>query len=95
VPAFEKADTQVLGISVDTFPSLGAFARSLDLNFPLLSDFPRHEATQAYGTYRPDLGTSRRITYVVDKLGVVRAEIVSDDNMTRHAERALEVVQGL
>ena len=92
---FEKANTQVLGISVDTFPSLGVFGKSLDLNFPLLSDFPRHEATTAYGTYKPDLGTSRRITYVVDKEGIIRAEIVSDDNMTRHAERALEVVQSL
>lgn len=93
--AFEEANTQVLGISVDTFPSLGAFGKSLDLNFPLLSDFPRHEATMAYGTYRPDLGTSRRVTYVVDKQGIIRAEIVSDDNMTRHAEQALQVVREL
>lgn len=92
---FEKANTQVLGISVDTFPSLGVFGRSLDLNFPLLSDFPEHEVTKAYGTYKPDLGTSRRITYVVDKEGIIRAEIISDEDMRRHAERALEVVRSL
>ncbi len=92
---FERANTQVLGISVDTFPSIGAFARSIELNFPLLSDFPKNEATKAYGTYNAERGTSRRITYVVDTEGVIRAEIVSDQDMTRHAEEALAAVRRL
>jgi peroxiredoxin len=95
IPEFEKADTQVLGISIDTFPSAGAFARSMDLNFPLLSDFPRYEATKAYDTYLPDRGTSRRITYVVNKEGVVSDLIISDNDMTRHAEEALAAVRRL
>jgi len=89
---FQRLETQVLGISVDTFMSLGVFAHSIDLNFPLLSDFPDHKATKAYDTYDPATGTSRRVTYVVDKQGVVRAEIVSDEDMHRHAQEALEVV---
>jgi peroxiredoxin len=92
---FQRADTQVLGISVDTYPSIGIFANSLNLNFPLLSDFPENNATKAYGTYNPQTGQSRRITYVVDKEGIVRAEIESDDDMSHHAERALEVAQDL
>ena len=92
---FEKADATVLGISVDTFPSLRAFANSLNLNFPLLSDFPDNAVTKAYGTYNPATGLSRRVTYVVDKEGTVQAEIVSDEQMTRHAEEALQVVQKL
>jgi peroxiredoxin len=90
---FVKADTQVLGISVDTFPSIGVFANSLDLNFPLLSDFPENKATKTYGTYNPEYGTSNRRTYVVDKAGIIRAEIVSDDDMSRHAEDALRTVR--
>lgn len=90
---FERLQTQVLGISVDTFMSLGVFGHSIDLNFPLLSDFPDHKATKAYGTYDPATGTSRRVTYVVDKAGVIRAEIVSDDDMHRHAQEAVGVVQ--
>jgi len=92
---FQKLDTQVLGISVDTFMSLGVFAHSIDLNFPLLSDFPEHNATKAYGTYDPATGTSRRITYVVDKQGIIRAEIISDEDMHRHAQDALAAVQRL
>jgi peroxiredoxin len=90
---FERLETQVLGISVDTFMSLGVFGHSIDLNFPLLSDFPEHKATKAYETYDPATGTSRRVTYVVDKAGVIRAEIVSDDDMHRHEQEALHYIQ--
>ena len=92
---FQRLDSQVLGISVDTFMSLRVFANSIDLNYPLLSDFPSHDATGAYGTYDANSGTSRRVTYVVDKQGIIRAEIVSDDDMSKHATAALEAVQKL
>jgi peroxiredoxin len=92
---FEKLDTLLFGISVDTAMSLDVFAHSMDLNFPLLSDFPEHKATRAYGTYDPVTGTSRRVTYVVDKLGLVQAEIVSNDDMHEHASRALAAAQRL
>lgn len=92
---FERLNTRVLGISVDTYPSIGIFANSLNLNFPLLSDFPENSTTKAYGTYSPLSGVSRRITYVVDKEGIIRAEIQSDDDMSRHAEQALAMVRDL
>jgi peroxiredoxin (alkyl hydroperoxide reductase subunit C) len=89
---FERANAQVLGISIDTAASLHAFATSLELNFPLLSDFPHNEATRAYGTYDAEAGVSRRVTYVVDREGIIRAEIVSDEDMSQHAREALRVV---
>ena len=95
IPEFEKASTQVLGISIDTFPSIGVFAKSIDLNFPLLSDFPKNEATRTYGTYNAERGTSRRVTYVIDKEGIIRAEIVSDQDMAKHSEDALAAVRKL
>jgi peroxiredoxin len=49
--SFEKADTQVFGISVDSHWSNAAFARSLGLGFPLLSDW-RREASEAFGMLR-------------------------------------------
>src|ERR1700733_4949646 len=36
---FETADTQVFGISTDNTPSQKKFAESLNVNFPILSDF--------------------------------------------------------
>jgi peroxiredoxin len=90
---FLKANAEVLGISVDTFPSVGSFARSLNLNFPMLSDFPENKATKAYGTYNAAQGVSRRVTFVVDSEGILRGEIVSDEDMARHADESLALVR--
>lgn len=95
LPEFEKANTQVLGISIDTVPALGAFAKELGLKFPLLSDFPNFQTTKAYGTFVEGRSVSRRVTYVVDKEGIIRAEIVSDMDMTKHSEDALKAVREL
>jgi glutaredoxin len=66
-------DTQVLGISVDSVPSLKAWAESLGgIHYPLLSDFYPHGAVAAqYGVLRSD-GRSERALFVVDKSGAVR-----------------------
>ncbi len=61
----------------------------------MLSDFPKHAVCEAYGTYVEDRGVSRRITYVIDKQGVVRSEIVSDQDMTKHSDDALAAVKEL
>ena len=51
---FEGADTQVLGISVDSIPSHVAWAKSLGgITYPLLSDFePKGAVAKAYGAFR-------------------------------------------
>ena len=49
-----------------------AFADSLKLNFPLLSDFPDGKATQAYGVYIPERKLAQRSWFIIDKQGVIR-----------------------
>ena len=49
-----------------------AFADSLKLNFPLLSDFPDGKATQAYGVYNTERRLATRSWFIVDKQGVIR-----------------------
>jgi mycoredoxin-dependent peroxiredoxin len=92
---FSEADTQVLGISVDPFPSLGAWSKDLGLWFPLLSDWPRNEVSRAYGTFNEGRSVSNRITFVIDKRGIVRAVISDEQDMERHAREALEKVREL
>ena len=59
---------EVLGISVDSHYANTAFARSLGLEFPLLSDF-RHEASRAFGVFDPERRYSRRAVFVIDPHG--------------------------
>ncbi len=76
---FEGYNTQVLGISVDSVPSLKAWAESLGgISYPLLSDFWPHGAVaKQYGALRED-GRSERALFVVDKEGIVRYVDIHD-----------------
>jgi alkyl hydroperoxide reductase subunit AhpC len=69
---FERADTQVVGISTDSIYSHEAWAKSLGgITYPLLGDIHR-EVVKKYGVYWPDLNACYRATFVIDKHGVVR-----------------------
>jgi peroxiredoxin len=70
--AFERAGTQVLGISVDSVWTHQAFAKQLGLTYPLLADFqPRGAVANQYGLYLADKGITARATVIVDKAGEV------------------------
>ena len=64
----EDLDAVVLGVSVDSHYANEAFARSLGLSFPLLSDFD-HATSQAWGMFLPRHHYSGRGIFVVDKQG--------------------------
>lgn len=85
----------MLGISVDTFASAGAFARSLDLGFPLLGDWPEFAVSRAYGVFNEERKVNRRVTFVVDGDGVIRHIVDDPRDFERHAREALEAVRRL
>ena len=92
---FEEAGAQVLGVSIDTFASQGAFAKELGVNFPLLSDWPRYETAKAYEVWRDNIGIAMRVTYVIDRDGVIRGVIESESDMEIHSREALRIVKEL
>jgi alkyl hydroperoxide reductase subunit AhpC len=69
---FEKANTQVLGISTDSPFSHENWAKSVGIShYPLLSDMHRSVAKD-YGIYNGDMNINTRATFIVDKTGKVR-----------------------
>lgn len=64
----EAADTQVLGVSMDSPFSNKAWADQIGVTFPLLSDWGG-EVTQKYGIYNPKYKAARRVTYLIDPEG--------------------------
>jgi peroxiredoxin len=94
-PDFEAAGAQVLGVSVDTFASQGAFGREINANFPLLSDWPKYETARAYGVFRDPINIAARVTYVIDKEGIIRGVIESETDMEVHSRDALRLVKEL
>jgi peroxiredoxin len=74
----EAADTQVLGVSMDSPFSNKAWADQIKVTFPLLSDWGG-ETVRKYGIYNPKYKAARRVNYVIDKQGkVVEMQVDSE-----------------
>ena len=71
IAKFDATDTQVLGISVDSFAANKRFAEDLGVTFPLLSDFKR-TVSKDYGILDEERGFATRATFVIDKEGIIR-----------------------
>jgi peroxiredoxin len=75
---FNKYGVQLVGISVDSIYSHGAWAAVRGLTFPLLADFePKGDVARRYQVWRTKDGFSERALYVIDKDGVIRYAYVS------------------
>ena len=78
----EKADANVIAISVDSPFSLKEFKSKNGLGFTLLSDFNK-EAIKAYDVVLPDLlglkELAKRAVFILDSEGVIKYKWVSDD----------------
>lgn len=75
---FHRRGAVLLGISVDSLYSHGAWAFVRGLTFPLLSDFhPKGEVARRYRVWREVDGFSERALYVVDGEGIIRYAHVS------------------
>jgi peroxiredoxin len=71
IAKFEKSNTQVLGISVDSYAANKRFKEDIGATFPLLSDFKR-QAVRDYGIFDEAGGYGTRATFTVDKDGIIQ-----------------------
>jgi peroxiredoxin len=75
---FKRRGVELLGISVDSVYSHGAWAAVRRLSFPLLADFqPKGEVARRYRVWREAEGFSERALYIVDADGIIRYAHVS------------------
>jgi thioredoxin-dependent peroxiredoxin len=89
---FGKLDVQVIGISSDSVESHKRFAVEHDLSFTLLSD-ERDNIRRLYGVPKTFGLFPGRVTYVIDKEGVVRHVFASQLSVERHVQEALTVLR--
>jgi len=66
----EAADTQVLGVSMDSPFSNKAWAEKINVTFPLLSDWGG-DVTRKYGLYDEKNKIGRRVNLLIDKDGKI------------------------
>lgn len=91
--SFTEAGAEVIGVSSDSVESHEKFAGRHELPFVLLSDKDRSVRKQ-YGA--STLGVvPGRITFVIDKDGVIRHTFSSMTNIGGHIDEALRIVKEL
>jgi peroxiredoxin Q/BCP len=89
---FRKLDAEVMGISSDPVESHRSFAGKHSLPFTLLSD-EGGTVRKLYGVPNTFALFPGRVTYVIDKEGVVRQTFSSQVRVDKHVEEALAVLQ--
>ena len=89
---FAKAGAEVIGVSGDSSAKHAAFAENHRLPFTLLAD-EGNKLRKTYGVPATLWILPGRVTYVIDKAGVVRHVFDSQLQATRHIDEALAVVK--
>lgn len=93
---FNNLEAQVFGISVDSVWAHKAFAKEMNIEYPLLADFhPKGEVAKKYGVYNEEKGISNRVTFVIDKDGKIAAVQEVDIPTVPELDPVLEALKGL
>jgi peroxiredoxin Q/BCP len=90
---FKDYDCEVIGISQGDVDSKSSFVQRNKLNFILLADEGNNLRT-AFGI-KPDLFglVPGRVTFIVDREGIVQDVFNSQLNFAKHVQNALEVIK--
>lgn len=92
---FQELGAEVIGISSDSPKSHKKFAEKYHLNFTLLSDSNR-DVEKLFGVKRNLFGLLlERVTFVIDKDGIVQHVFNSQFQAHKHVQVALESLKGI
>ncbi len=98
---FTKRGVEVIGVSIDSHFSHNAW-RNTDINnggigqvgYTLVADM-KHEICQAYDVEHPAEGVAFRGSFLIDKEGVVRHQVVNDLPLGRNVDEMIRMVDAL
>jgi thioredoxin-dependent peroxiredoxin len=88
---FADAETEVIGISGDSSESHTKFISKYRLPFTLLSD-KGGKVRKLYGVKKTFGILPGRVTFVIDRSGIVRHVFSSQKSPLKHVDEALEVI---
>jgi len=97
---FTKRNVKIVGISVDSPHAHLAWKKMPvneggvgDLDFPLISDINK-DISYEYGVLSED-GVALRASFLIDKAGVVRHQIINDLPLGRSVDETLRIIDAL
>ena len=89
--AFKESNAEIIGISAQSVKSHKSFASHHNLPYVLLSD-PDNNVRKLYGV-SSTLGVPGRVTFVIDKKGIVKHVFSSQLHFIKHAKEALQALK--
>lgn len=98
---FKKRGVEVLGVSIDSQFTHNAWRNTPiekggigHVAYTLVAD-TNHSICQAYGVEHPVAGVALRGAFLIDKKGIVRAQVVNDLPIGRNIEELIRLVDAL
>jgi peroxiredoxin len=77
--ALTDLDAKVVVITTHAVPTNAKWAQENSFEFPVLSNFwPHGDVVQAYEAFNEIVGSANRVTYVLDKEGIIRDVIATE-----------------
>ena len=98
---FKKRGVEVVGVSIDSEFTHNAWRNTPTENggigavkYALAADV-KHEIAKAYGIEHPEEGVALRGSFLIDKNGIVRHQVVNDLPLGRNIDEMLRMVDAL
>lgn len=99
--AFKEREVEVIAVSIDSHFTHKAW-RDTPINkggigsvgYTMVADM-NHSICQAYGVEHPDVSVAFRGAFIIDKSGVVRAQLVNDLPLGRNIDELIRLVDAL
>ncbi|XP_058109053.1 2-Cys peroxiredoxin BAS1, chloroplastic-like [Magnolia sinica] len=98
---FEKLNTEILGVSIDSVFSHLAWVQTDrksgglgDLKYPLISDVTK-SISQSYGVLIPHQGIALRGLFIIDKEGVIQHSTINNLAIGRSVDETMRTLQAL
>lgn len=98
---FTDRGVEVIGVSIDSHFTHNAWRNTAindggigQVGYPLVADM-KHEICQAYDVEHPEAGVAFRGTFLIDKEGMVRHQVVNDLPLGRNIDELLRMIDAL
>ena len=96
IAKFERADVELLAVSVDSKFVQKKFAEEEGYKFNVLADFwPHGQVAKDYGVFIEEAGIANRATFVINKDGELAAKFITAPGQARNLEEYRKAIAAL
>ncbi len=98
---FQNRNVKIVGVSVDSVFVHQAWQKTLPKNggigkvkFPMVSDI-KHDIQKSYGIEHPELNIALRASFLIDKNGIIRHQVVNDLPFGRNVNEMIRMIDAI